>query len=120
MNLLAALILNGWWPVVGAGATLWDGLEDMFQDKPTTKLPPVPLPGKNDNWKSGNPVITPEPEEIIITGESKGCGAVPPSAADLPGAGVSSFAPQTFEFLCKPLISLSRKPQIPIRARLHS
>lgn len=84
-------------PIVGAGATLWDGLQNIFQNEPITKLPPVPLPDKNDNWKSEIPFITPEPEEILVTGEDKDCDAVAPSAADLPGDGVSSFAPQTFK-----------------------
>lgn len=81
-------------PIVGAGAALWDGLQNIFQDEPTTKLPPVPLPDKNENWKSESPFITSDPEEIIVTGEDKGCDAVAPSAADLPGDGVCSFEPQ--------------------------
>lgn len=106
-------------PIVGAGATLWDGLQNEFQDEPTNKLPPVPLPGKDDNWKSENPFITSDPQEILVTGENKGCDAVAPSAADLPGDGVSSFAPQTFKYFCKPLIVPGRKSQTLIRARLH-
>lgn len=106
-------------PIVGAGATLWDGLQNMFQNEPTTKLPPVPLPDKNDNWKSESPFITSDPEEILVTGEDKGCDAVAPSAADLPGDGVSSFAPQTFKCFCKPLIVPGRKSQTLTHARLQ-
>lgn len=84
-------------PIVGAGATLWDGLQNIFQNGPTTKSPPVPLPYNNDNWKSEIPFITSDPEEILVTGEANGCDAVAPSAADLPGDGVSSFGPQTFK-----------------------
>lgn len=106
-------------PIVGAGATFWDGLQNIFQDEHTTKLPPVPLPDKNDNWKWENPFITSDPEEILVTGENKGCDAVAPSAADLPGDGVSSFAPQTFKYFCNPLIVPGRKSQTLTRARLH-
>lgn len=106
-------------PIVGAGATLWDDLQNTFQNEPTTNLSPVPLPGKIDNSRSESPFSTPDPEEIFVTGESNECDAVAPFAADLPGNGVSSFAPQTFEFLLKPLIFPGRKSQTFIRARLH-
>lgn len=86
-------------PILGAGATLWDGLQNIFQDEPTTNLPPVALPGKNDIWKPESPAIAPDPEEIFVTGESNECDAVAPSAADLPDNGVRSFAPQKFIFI---------------------
>lgn len=106
-------------PIVGAGATLWDGLHNIFQTEPASKLPPVPLPDNNDNWKSESPVSTSDPEEILVTGENKGCDAVAPSAADLPGDGVSSFAPQTFKYSFMPLIVRGRNSQTLIHARLH-
>lgn len=84
---------------MGAGATLWDGLQNIFQTEPASKLPPVPLPNNNDNWKSESPFSTSDPEEILVTGENNGCDAVSPSAADLPGDGVSSFRTANFQIL---------------------
>lgn len=106
-------------PVVGAGATLWDALQNIFQNEPTTKLPPVPLPDIDDNGKSESPFITSDPEEILVTGENNGCDAIAPSAADLPGDGVSSFAPQTLKYFYTLLIVPGRKSQTLIHARLH-
>lgn len=52
-------------PIVGAGATLWDDLQNIFQNEPTTNLSPAPFPGKNDNSKSESPFSTPDPEENL-------------------------------------------------------
>lgn len=106
-------------PIVGAGATLWDGLQNVFQTESAYKLPPVPLYDNNDNWKSESLVSTSDSEEILVTGENKGCDAVAPFATDIPVVGASSFAPQTFKHAFKPLIVRGRSSQTLIHARLH-